>query len=90
MATRSKAEVIAFRRGASIEDEEEIPAGVRKCRGDPRKPSKSCLPKADVDLTGKPKAWFLIGPNGSGKTALARWMGWNLTCTDRQAHVGGA
>lgn len=83
MATRPKAEVIPFRRGASIEDEVEIPlasaSAVMPLVG------MQELPRTDIDLTGKPKAWFLIGPNGSGKTALARWMGWNLASTDRQA-----
>ena len=83
MAIRPKAEVIPFRRGASIEDEAEIPlasaSAVMAFAG------RQELSRTDIDLTGKPKAWFLVGPNGSGKTALARWMGWNLASTDRRA-----
>lgn len=83
MAIRPKAEVIPFRRGANIEDEAEIPlasaSAVMAFVG------KAELSQTDIDLTGKPKAWFLVGPNGSGKTALARWMGWNLASTDRRA-----
>jgi hypothetical protein len=83
MATRPKAEVIPFRRGTILEDEPEIPlasASVASAQA-----VRERLAPASLDLTGQAKAWFLIGPNGSGKTALARWIGWNLASTDRQA-----
>ena len=83
MAIRPKAEVIPFRRGASIENETEIP--LASANAVMTSVGRQELPRTDVDLTGKSKAWFLVGPNGSGKTAFARWMGWNLAGTDRRA-----
>ena len=81
MAMKPKAEVIQFRRGASLDDESEIPlasasSAVASAGRDRPAP-------VGLDLSGKPKAWFLIGPNGSGKTALAHWMGWNIAAEDR-------
>ncbi len=76
MAMKPKAEVIQFRRGASLDDESEIPlasASISVAAA-----AQDRLSPAALDLAGKPKVWFLIGPNGSGKTALARWMGWNI------------
>jgi hypothetical protein len=76
MAMKPKAEVIQFRRGASLDDESEIPlasASISVAAA-----AQDRLSPAALDLAGKPKVWFLIGPNGSGKTALARWMGWNV------------
>src|ERR1700752_2740560 len=40
-----------------------------------------------IDLTGKPKVWLLIGRGGSGKTVLARWMGWRMTELGRAAMI---
>ena len=41
----------------------------------PRAPVASSM----LDLSGKPKVWMLIGPGGSGKTLLARWLCWRMT-----------
>jgi hypothetical protein len=38
-----------------------------------------------VDLSGQAKLWFLIGPGGAGKTALARWLFWRMTEQGRDA-----
>jgi polynucleotide 5'-kinase involved in rRNA processing len=38
-----------------------------------------------VDLAGKPKAFFLIGLGSTGKTTLARWIGWRMAEQGRQA-----
>lgn len=74
MTVKPKAEVIQFRRGVSLDDESEIPlASAATLSANRKQPSPIAF-----DLTGKPKAWFFIGPNGSGKTALARWMGWGI------------
>jgi hypothetical protein len=32
------------------------------------------MPTSKLDLTGKPKVWFVIGPGRSGKTMLVRWI----------------
>lgn len=40
-----------------------------------------------VDLTGKPKALFLIGLGGTGKTMLARWAGWRMAEQGREALI---
>ncbi len=36
-----------------------------------------------VDLSKSPKVVFLIGPGGTGKTTLARWLGWRSAEGDR-------
>lgn len=75
-----KANVVQFRRGPQLDDETEVPlAGAMVAPSSDVAP----LPPAPLDLTGKAKAWLLVGPNGSGKTALARWMGWKLAEADR-------
>jgi len=76
MAMKPKAEVIQFRRGASLDDEDEIP--LASAPGSIAAAVRDRLGPATLNLIGKPKVWFLIGPNGSGKTALARWIGWNV------------
>lgn len=76
MSLKQKAEVIQFRRGVSLDDESEIPLAAAPSAG--ASGNQKHFSPAALDLTGKHKVWFLIGPNGSGKTALARWMGWNL------------
>ena len=38
-----------------------------------------------VDLSGRAKLWFLIGPGGAGKTAIARWLFWRMTEQGRDA-----
>lgn len=42
---------------------------------------------AMTDLTGKPKAIFLIGLGGTGKTMLARWLGWRMAEQGRAALI---
>jgi len=81
MATKPKAEVVPFRRRVGLEDEPEISLASASVANAPAALSR--LAPAVLDLTGQAKAWFLVGPNGSGKTALARWMGWNLANNDR-------
>lgn len=83
MASRPKteAEVIPFRRGLSLDDETEIP--LASAQTSLAAAGQTELPAVSLDLADKPKVWFLVGPNGSGKTALARWMGWKLAEADR-------
>ena len=47
-------------------------------------------PTSVVDLTGKPKAVFLIGLGGTGKTMLARWLGWRMVEQGRAALIASA
>lgn len=65
-----------FRRGASYEGEEELAVGLP-----PSSSSQGTKPKtsAAADLGGKPPVWLLIGPGGSGKTTIARWLGWRAS-----------
>lgn len=84
MATeKPKPNVISmFRPGPRLENEPEATlakAPVAKLG------SATALPRAKLDLTGKPKVWFLVGPNGSGKTVFARWMGWQMAEGGRSA-----
>jgi hypothetical protein len=73
MATKTKpakAAVIPFRTRDRLADEEELSVGL---------PAASLAavteapPASLVDLTGRPKIWFAIGPGRSGKTMLIRW-----------------
>jgi hypothetical protein len=60
-----------FGRGSVPEEEEEIAVML---------PPPSAAPvarqatKAGVDLSGRPKLWFVIGPGRSGKTTLLRYV----------------
>jgi len=84
MAPKPKADILPFRRRVGLEDEPEIALASASVAATPAATEK--LPPSSIDLTGQAKAWFLVGPNGSGKTALARWMGWKLSGnTDRVA-----
>ena len=70
MATKPKANVIDFRPRRDFSGEEELPVGLP--------PAATSQPKAvqsgpAVDLAGRPKVWFAIGPGRSGKTMLLRW-----------------
>lgn len=48
-------------------------------------------PRPDaIDLTGKPKVWFAVGPGRSGKTTLLRWAAEALSAKDGQALFAAA
>lgn len=76
MAARPKGEIVPLmtRRGfRAMEEIEEVPVNLPS-------PSASGGPvaapaAAGVDLSGKPKVIFLIGPGRSGKTVLGRYLG---------------
>jgi hypothetical protein len=73
MAKKAEAEVVPmsrFRRGDPLENVPEIRLG--EAPGRDRSARTTSTPT--VDLTGKPKAWFLIGNGGVGKTTYARWL----------------
>jgi hypothetical protein len=69
-----------FRRGAALQGVPEIPMIA------PRKNRPAAVaPTTAVDLSGQAKLWFLIGPGGAGKTAVARWLFWRMTEQGRDA-----
>ncbi len=70
MATKPKANVIDFRPRRDFTGEEELPVGLP-----PASAPQSSVAKASagIDLAGKSKVWFAIGPGRSGKTLLLRW-----------------
>ncbi|WP_426960331.1 hypothetical protein [Muricoccus radiodurans] len=70
-----------FRRPAPYEGEEELSVGLPPLAV----PAASGVTKAGVDLAGLPPAWFLIGAGWSGKTLLARWLGWRSAEEGRSA-----
>ncbi|MBB5696044.1 hypothetical protein [Muricoccus pecuniae] len=70
-----------FKRGASFEGEEELPVGLPPSAV----PSAGPVAKAGVDLGGLPPVWFLVGAGWSGKTMLARWLGWRTAEEGRAA-----
>lgn len=70
-----------FRRGASFEGEEELTVGPPPSPV----PAQGPVAKAGVDLGGLPPVWFLIGAGWSGKTLLARWLGWRSAEEGRSA-----
>jgi hypothetical protein len=80
MATKPKPNVVDFRPRRDFSGEEELPVGL------PPAVSQTATKKADegIDLTGKPKIWFAIGPGRSGKTMLLRWA------MEMSANRGGA
>lgn len=62
--------IIEFSRRQALDGEEEVPVGLP--------PASSTQPRVAatataMDLSGKPKVWFAIGPGRSGKTMLLRW-----------------
>lgn len=73
MASQLKKSTVVrlFSRSSASEDEEEL-----SVRSTPQAVAKPDAASAEVaGLDGKVPAWFLIGPNGSGKTTFARWAG---------------
>ena len=47
-------------------------------------------PVQAIDLTGKPKAWFVIGRGGVGKTTLLRWAAERADQADARMVVAAA
>lgn len=54
--------------------EEEVPVGIPLSRAGARTRPPPAPGQQAIDLTGKPKAWFLIGRGRTGKTLLLRWL----------------
>lgn len=86
MVTKLEAKVVPlFGRGPKIEDEPEVSVRSMHAPAMAVAVEAGRLPKAQLDLTEKPKAIFLIGPGGTGKTTLARWIGWRMQQGGRSA-----
>jgi hypothetical protein len=84
MAVKPETKIVPlFGRGPRLEDEPEVSVATMRAptAGEPVKPRAASA----VDLSGKPKALFLIGPGGTGKTTLARWIGWQMAQGSRSA-----
>ncbi len=87
MAIKPDAKVVPlFGRGPRLDDEPEVSVASMHA-------ASAAVPVAPVransalDLSGKPKALFLIGPGGTGKTTLARWIGWQMQQAGRSAFM---
>ena len=75
--------VSLFKRRPVGEDEPETRIGLASVSG---LPSNDAAPvKSDLDLTGKPRIWFMIGAGNSGKTVEVRWMVGRMAEQGREA-----
>jgi hypothetical protein len=65
----TKATVIQFQTRQRLDGEEEVAVGLP-----PAVEAASAAPAVSaIDLSGKPKIWFAVGPGRSGKTMALRW-----------------
>ena len=89
MVVKPEAKVVPlFGRGPRIDDEPEVSVRGMHAPATSAAPEANRLPKSQIELTNKPKALFLIGPGGTGKTMLARWIGWRMQQGGRAALMG--
>ncbi len=80
MATKPKTDTFVQTFGHDEEDEEfEVVLAPRASRVE-----RSVAPVSPIDLTGKPKLLFMVGRGGTGKTTLARWLGWRMAEQGRE------
>jgi hypothetical protein len=70
-AQKAKATVLQFRRIADLDAEDEIDVGLPPAVAAPSLTAANR--SAAVDLAGRPKVWFAIGPGRTGKTTILRW-----------------
>ena len=77
-------EVVPLFGRARIDDEPGIRGKVAPISS---RPQVAPVSVETIDLTGKPKCWFLVGPGGSGKTLLARYLGWRMAEEGRKALI---
>lgn len=76
-------EVSAFDH-APLPEEDEVVVGLPAFESG--QPHKSSFPtKTAIDLSDRPKAWFLIGRGKTGKTTLIRWMAERMAEAGRRA-----
>jgi hypothetical protein len=81
MATKSKGTILRFSRPSTLDGEDEVPVGLPPTLA--MQPGV-VAPVSTIDLTGKPKVWFAIGPGRAGKTMLLRWA------AEMSANQGGS
>ena len=75
--------VSLFKRRPVGEDEPETRIGLASVSG---LPTSDAAPVASgLDLTGKPRIWFMIGAGNSGKTVEVRWMVGRMAEQGREA-----
>ena len=72
-----------FERGGELDGEEELTVGLPPSTAG--QPTLSSPAPTSVDLTGKAKAWFAIGPGRSGKTTLLRYLAEAISASGREA-----
>jgi hypothetical protein len=72
-----------FRRRPVGEDEPETKVGLAAVNG--ATSLADAGQKSDLDLSGKPKVWFMIGGGNSGKTVEVRWLVGRMVEQGRQA-----
>lgn len=83
-AKPTKADVIPLFGRPKLEDEPIIRAKVAPISARPR---TDVVSVNALDLTSKPRAWFLIGAGGTGKTLVARYLGWRMAEAQRTAII---
>lgn len=84
MAAKMQAELVSlFGRGPDLDDEPEVSVRMAPAATAAATPAKRSA--AALNLTSKPKTWFLVGAGGTGKTMLARWLGWQMQAAGRAA-----
>ena len=82
MAEKPAKVVPLFGRSKSLDDVPEV-ALQEISSTTPARPASKTPAKKAMDLSGSSKVVFLIGPGGTGKTMLARWLGWRATEAQR-------
>ena len=75
--------VSLFRRRPVGDGEPEIKIGLAPTSS-PNDPAQAVASSA-LDLTGKPKVWFMVGGGNSGKTVEVRWLVGRMNEGGRQA-----
>ena len=81
--TTAAGEVVSLFGRARIENDPEIGTGAPCSRSGASGLAVPLRRRSD----GKPKALFLVGLGGTGKTMLARWLGWRMVEQGRAALI---
>lgn len=82
-ASKSSAGIALFGRTDTLDGEEEVSVGLpAPVAGQPAPQNPGA---AAVELSGRAKAWFAIGPGRSGKTTLLRYLAESIMGSGREA-----